>query len=253
MTIETQLENLNNSQLESLSDILNSNDFTCLERMLYDELIENEKLYQRLKTHTEIMLTELENANTSKPKLGMAPPKKINPLYITGQYSNINTIKTTRLNIIKNLSELQKDKLDRAFRILNQMAKNSENEAEATLLDPKQVLNALFEHNIQVNNIYGGKNPIESKFEDVDDILDSIDIPSNNDDEVIEDTSLIELKPHSLLINLRDNEYLLLDENDNIIKELKTNEVNELSLYQDNDGKLFCEDFDVYVDLIEEE
>lgn len=121
-----------NMPLGTLEKILERNDSQEPITSLDKELEELSSLYTTLKKHTLSMMSELEGGdeatsrrmNTSKPK------PRVSSVYVGQQFSNVIALQTLRINLLKQRDSIEKDRMDRAIKIVNDIHKRTNGDGE---------------------------------------------------------------------------------------------------------------------------
>lgn len=251
MSTDLMKEDIYDSKkLSSLQDILEENNFTDSIKKVQEEIDELDSLYGRLKKHTGGLLDDLDGVSETKPQrmnTQQSTRRKVSPVYIGTQITNMVSIKNLKLSLMKHIKDMEVSRLDRAFKVLNQLAKEEGSDGEI----PLHVLSTfLLQNGIKAGFIMDATKPTE---DDYDDILDhrfdeegltSIEVADINLDDFKDValknnlTSEKEEKPSYLYIDQEGESAYLLDDKEEIIKEFDFSSINDDDI-EERDGVYF--------------
>lgn len=251
-------------QLNQLRDVLVNNDFLYFRDRIEEELNDLDNICTRMRGHVTVLMDEMEDKLPDKKvrmntNAATVHRKKPSGAYVAAQVGNYATMKTLKANLLKQQNELKQSELDRAFKIINQINKDSK-ESGGAEMPLNTVLNALINMNIRLPT--ADKNIVadpESYSEDTDEILrileeegiSNIDPGSGvtkgenlktntveEEDEMLnEDLDVSDLDPslYSIYYDVESGDMAVIDSDFNVVKEL---EEEELEYEESEDGVL---------------
>ncbi|BDH16454.1 MAG: hypothetical protein [Bacteriophage sp.] len=251
----TDKNSIDDFDLGSLEKILlkTKNDEAILE--VESEINELDKLSKRLTSHANVLLDGLEGDDPNKPqRMNVKQPKKVSPVYVASQVSNIASLKTIKLNLLKHKNDLVSGSLDRALKVLAQIDKNKgEGGSE---LPYEQILHILVSSGITLPtnpNMDQTKSILDAEYteKDIDaelmSIIEENNIPSlllenRNSNEVVETNDIEENLAVKILIEVDENDEIVsiykVDQDDTVLEEIDS--IDDLDIIETDDGEFYC-------------
>lgn len=260
--------------LSNLTEILSNNDFAEVESQLNKEIAEIDQLYQRTSKHTMALMDAQEGNEPSTPRrMGTAEPKKVSPMYISTQITNLISMKNLKLSLLKHGKDLKESRLDRAFKIVNQIQKDKANGSGAGGIPAAEILKFLLQSNVRLPSIGGNiqRDAGETEEESEEKMLARLEAaekdeatkePVNNtlldhrktpqpivEEPKIEEeleTPEVEDDGEILFYAEGDQQYYIVDKQYNVIREVTSEEVD---VVEESEGVYYCNNFHKYVEI----
>ena len=235
----------------SSNNLLVNNEFTDIETVIDDDITEINELYNLVNTNLKDQITAMsDNQQPNQPmRLGsMRPPaKKVSPVYISSQVSNLCAMKSTKLQLLKEKARLRESKLDREIKLHLALNKNNLGN-DSDEITEKDVLTYLIKNSSSKieTTMTGDDNIIEGEFIDLELEETLKEFESEENTPIIsevenigtlesEDTMEIDGDTIRLIFDSEDNKcYLFHSDKNEIIREMLDEEVN-LELMDDTD------------------
>ena len=225
------------------NNLLIDNEFSDIEIVIDSDISEINDLYNLVNSNLKEQLTAMsDNQQPNQPmRLGsMRPPtKKISPVYISSQVSNLCNMKSTKLQLLKEKARLRESKLDREIKLHLAINKNNLNDNNDEITE-KDVLTYLIRHSSSKieTTMTGDDNIVEGEFIDLEleetlkEFEKEENIPVVSEVENIgtlesEDTMEIDGDTIRLIFDSEDNKcYLFHSDKNEIIREMLDEEIN---------------------------
>lgn len=275
IAVENQISEEEEIALGDLRKILLSNEFDDAIGEFNNEIAELETLYSRVKTHTITMMDVLDGEDSAAPRRmnTIETKKKVSPMYITAQTSNLIALKNLKINMFKQKNDLYQSKLDRAFKIVNQMTKDKKENDSGGDLPYSSILGMLLNAGIKVPISQGHEQSralLRSNEKDIDQELDdviesegietidlamanskskAITMGENGDSE--DDVADAEFSdvPTQIYYDAAEDKLYLVTDAFSIVKEITQDQVE---VEEQDDGTYLCNKFNLPVIMSEE-
>lgn len=274
IAVENQISEEEELALGDLRKILLSNEFDDAISEFNDEIKELEGLYSKVKNHTITMMDVLDGEDSATPRRmnTVENKKKVSPMYITAQTSNLIALKNLKINMFKQKNDLYQSKLDRAFKIVNQMTKDKKESDSGGDLPYSSILGMLLNAGIKIPISQGHEqsrallqNNESAIDQELDDIIQSegietidlsmanskskaITMGENGDSQDIEEAEFTDV-PTQIYYDAAEDKLYLVTDAFSIIKEITQDEVE---VEEQDDGTYLCNKFKLPVIMSEE-
>lgn len=241
--IAVQNENDNNDKLQIVSNnLLVDNEFDDIEVVIDSDIGDINALYDVVNADLKEHLGNINQTNQNQPtRLGAIRPqqKRISPVYISAQVSNLCSMKSTKLQLLKEKARLRETKIDREIKLF--LALNKNNDLDKNEITEKDVLNYLIQQGkTKASTAIGNEernNIVEGEFIDMELEEALQELESNNEKELLvsevenkesledEDIIVIDGDTIRIIYVLEEDKCYLINETE-IIREMDSDEVN---------------------------
>lgn len=192
--------NLSDLPLGSLELILKENDRLETQKEIEGELNELDELYGILKNHTLGMMKEVDTKDDQGRPTRMHQKPKSPPdmIYIGQQFSNLISLKSSKLSLLKHKNDLGKDRLNRATKIVSDIMKRNDGDTDEDVALNRKTLEILSAMGVRVNTYNRGAT--ENDFdEDIDSEIDKL-LDTNNVQTIEISTEADEIKKEEYIL-----------------------------------------------------
>ena len=229
------------SKTHELSHISDNNHFQDLNQVIDSDIVEIDSMYTLIRNDLVDKLTDSGTVDRQQSmRLGSRQPnKKVSPVFLTQQTANLNSIKSTKLQFLKEKARLREAQLDREIRIYNAVKKDIDGDDDK--VTNKDVLNYLIKE-AAVNISFGSHKKddiIDGEYSDIEleailnkedgtpdnEMMDSeIEFSAETNDENVD--IVIDGDNYRIVFIMEENILAIVSKEDEIIRYMDESEVD---------------------------
>jgi len=164
-------------------------------------------------------------------------PSRANPVFMASQTSNLISIKEKRLNIIKELTNIKKSKMEMEIKMFtaNNKLEDQQSGVSKDILDLYRLLNKVDKVELKQNALEQSEEEIQQpEGKDLDDLLNARLNEESNEPKIIEQT----LPSKYSIVCTTNKELYIIDEDYNIIEDCDF-DLNKINIVKVEEEKAF--------------